>query len=211
MNDRPYLLLVLLSATLVLALAVATASAARLASTSETFRAGWRSLNVGTNLGIAISCPVTLEGTLHSRTIAKTSGNLIGYVTRALVSSSNCTGGTLRVLTEALPWHVRYVSFAGTLPNITGITVHIIDFSAQFCATFFGSTVCCLYRTSATEPGIFTFNREASGLLTSVTAGGRISKSPSSQMVCEDVILSGTTTTLTALSSTQRITVTLVA
>jgi hypothetical protein len=63
---------------------------------------------------------------LHSRTLAKVAESLIGYVTRAALAGVRCTGGSATVQTEALPWHIRYASFRGTLPNISGITIHSI-------------------------------------------------------------------------------------
>ncbi len=199
-----------IGAVFVLAVAISTASATRLAFSSETFRVTWARLVFSGTFGVTISCPVTLEGTMHSRTIVKTAGNLVGYVTRAIVGEAQCTGGRARMLTETLPWHTQYVSFEGGLPNITAINVRIIRFSTQLCATVLGSTVCCLYQSSASEPVNFRLNREAAGVLTSVTAGGRIVKFPGSNPICEDINLSGTSAPPTVLGNTTRITVTLV-
>ena len=52
-----------------------------------------------------------------NRTIAKTAGSIVGQVREASIRS--CRGGTVRVLN--LPWTITYVSFAGTLPNITSV------------------------------------------------------------------------------------------
>ncbi|HEX7291518.1 MAG TPA: hypothetical protein VF250_10370 [Conexibacter sp.] len=73
-----------------------------------------------------VRCRVTLEGTWHGRSLAKTVSALVGYVTRATIQSEACTGGRATVLSRTLPWHMRYSSFTGTLPNITVLTFGII-------------------------------------------------------------------------------------
>jgi hypothetical protein len=42
-------------------------------------------------------CQVTLEGSLHTRTIAKVQGALIGYITTARLA---CSSGSLTILPE---------------------------------------------------------------------------------------------------------------
>jgi hypothetical protein len=205
MKNRSKLLLALLGAAIVLAAAVGTASATRLASSGLSQRAVWRSSN------FTSSCPVTLEGTLHSRTMTKISGLLVGYITRAIVGEANCTGGSARALTETLPWHDQYVSFAGTLPNITSFATNIVRASFQVAASVLGSTVTCLYVTSQAEPAIGTYSRNTTtGALSSVSVSGRIRRNSGSAL-CENGVLSGTSTSLTELSNTTAITVTLVA
>jgi hypothetical protein len=125
MRNRSKLLLAALTATVVMGLAV-DASATRIESSSQRFRIQWttaRPLIFATTGGIRVSCPVTLEGSFHSRTISKVSGQLIGYTTRAQVGSGEppCKGGTARANTETLPWHQQYNGFIGTLPRIRGI------------------------------------------------------------------------------------------
>lgn len=121
-----------IAATVLAALAVgaATASANRL----------WRS-----NLGIRIvwarvlfdgivRCAVTLEGTLHGNSHAKTENLLIGHITRAIVTRPcEQREWTARFLTPnegvnpgTLPWHIRYDSYTGTLPRITGVRWRIV-------------------------------------------------------------------------------------
>jgi hypothetical protein len=168
-------------------------------------------MNFTGTFGVTVSCPVTLEGTLHSRTISKISGLLIGYITRAIAGEASCTGGTARALAETLPWHVQYLSFAGTLPNITSFSAGVIRASFQVSASVLGSIVTCLYITSQTEPNIGTYNRTPpSPVLNSVTVSGRIRKN-SGSAACGDGNLSGTSTSLTELGNTVPISVTLVA
>jgi hypothetical protein len=81
---------------------------------------------------------MTLEGSFHSRTMTKTAGALVGYITRATIKRP-CTGGTVwahngetnevlgGTVSNTLPWHVRYNSFTGTLPNITAIAYELIN------------------------------------------------------------------------------------
>jgi hypothetical protein len=122
MRRTSRLLLAALTATVVMGTLVGTSQARTLRSSSNLFRVTWTSLEFAEAFfGISVRCPVTLEGTFHSTTIAKVVGSLIGYVTRAAVANTACTGGHATVLTATLPWHVTYEGFTGTLPNITRI------------------------------------------------------------------------------------------
>jgi hypothetical protein len=98
-----------------LAVAVQTASAGRLSSSSSTIRNTFRTLIVAAG-EVADTCELTLEGSFHTRTIAKSLGALLGYVTR--VETANCTSRTT-ILRTNLPWHLTYEGFSGSLPNIT--------------------------------------------------------------------------------------------
>jgi hypothetical protein len=116
-------------------------------------------------------CPVTLEGTFHSRTIAKESERLIGYITRAVLNRAACTfiegarhvtilNGVERLLTgevppTSLPWHIRYEGFEGSLPFITEFIVRIVLLSFLYLAFEFS----CLYRSTAASPARFSFIR----------------------------------------------------
>ncbi|HMJ03285.1 MAG TPA: hypothetical protein VK506_10105 [Conexibacter sp.] len=70
--------------------------------------------------GVSVTCPVTLTGTFASG-LEATAGVLPGRITRASLGS--CSGGSVRLLTETLPWFVHYYAFSGTLPSITGLTL----------------------------------------------------------------------------------------
>lgn len=161
MYSRSKLVLSCLAATLLMAAAVSSASASRLSISGISFRVAWdrtiagaTDLTFAATVGEAVTCPVTLEGTLHSSTITKTAGLLIGYVTRASIATNGsttgrCTGGNGTILAATLPWHVQYSSFGGTLPNITSLTLRLINASFQIAN---GSE--CLARTTAAEPGV---------------------------------------------------------
>ena len=130
------LVLTALAATALLA-AIATTSAAREFETSETrIRTVFRPLILRSSSGDSVTCTVTLEGSFHYRTIRKVEGSLIGYITRAIVETPTCrssptAGITIAALTETLPWHITYLDFSGTLPNVT-LRIRINRFSFNF-------------------------------------------------------------------------------
>jgi len=115
MHTRSKLVLTAFGATLLMAFAISTASAGRLSVSSQNFSVTFSELIFRAG-EINNTCHVTLEGSLHSRTIRKVEGTLIGYITR--VQTGQCNLGTT-ILTETLPWHISYISFSGTLPEIT--------------------------------------------------------------------------------------------
>ncbi|HEX7290168.1 MAG TPA: hypothetical protein VF250_03485 [Conexibacter sp.] len=159
-------------ATAVMALAIGSASARNFSISNQQIRAVWNPMNFIDPFGVTVECPVTLEGSLHSRTIAKVSYALIGYITTARVSNERCVGGEATILNESLPWHVRYFGFVGTLPDITRILTLIsgASFRVRTSAT-------CLFtlRETTAEHGLGTFNRNTTtGQLTSVDVGGEI-------------------------------------
>lgn len=73
---------------------------------------------------IRIRCEVTLSITLRSQRIQKLEGVTIGTAT-VRIAEERCEGGRAEALTEHQPWNVEYISFAGTLPNITSVTLSI--------------------------------------------------------------------------------------
>jgi hypothetical protein len=207
-------LTVALAAAAALMAAIAgSASARNLSSSSETLRATFARLTFSEPIfGFSVVCPVTLEGSLHTRTFVKGVYNLIGAITRAAVGApANCTGGEATVLTETLPWNVRYQSFTGVLPNITSIRTLVSNASFRVHLSAVNAT--CLFTTRETvaEHGSGRFNREAGRALTSAELTGEITSN-------EGCVLggrvrgrfSGTTTTLTQLNSATRITLTLI-
>jgi hypothetical protein len=104
-----------------LALAVSTAVARTFSLDNQDFR--WTFNNIELAMGeLVTTCKLTLEGSLHSRTIAKVAGSLIGHVTS--VRTGECAPA-VTILTETLPWHVRYQSFSGRLPDTTLVLVSV--------------------------------------------------------------------------------------
>jgi hypothetical protein len=193
------------AATLALALGVlsSAATATRLALDSSTLRLVWFELRFeGSGGFFGASCQVTLEGSLHSRTISKVGSSLIGFVTRAAINEAACTGGRARVLAATLPWHLRYASFGGTLPDISRFTVTPVGISLLVEAFGFAS---CLY--TASPP--LTFSREVGGKLVTASFGGTGIESNS--IGCPRLLLAGFTSEVTVLGGTRLITMTLVA
>jgi hypothetical protein len=167
MRTPSKLVLLALAKSMVFSLAVSSASARRIEVSNQNFLAIWTSLRFASG-ALGVNCKVTLEGSFHSRTLSKVSGQLIGYVTEAEVAGEMCTGGSATVLRENLPWHVRYSSFTGTLPNITGIRIQLIG--ARFAVEL---GIECLATTTAAAPafGLITI---ASGVAREIRAEGTI-------------------------------------
>jgi hypothetical protein len=195
------LLLAAMTAALLLAMLVGTASAGRIGLNERGFRAVWSSMRFAYELDgddphDFIACPVTLEGSFHSSTFAKTREALLGVITRAGVGT--CEFGSLTVLTATLPWHIKYQSFTGVLPNISAIRVSLVNVSWQ--TTIEGLT--CLARSTVSEP---TF------MMMTVTAGtGRVGFTiddtlsiPATGLLCERLYFSGNTGVTRAGSSTE--------
>jgi hypothetical protein len=161
MRNRSKLILAALTAALALGALVSAATATRLAVSNQLFRVTWKSLsfNGGSSFG-QVLCPVTIEGTFHSRTIVKSVGALIGFVTSATVASSSCTGGSARVLQESLPWHVLYTGFEGTLPKIATLFVSMLGGKFQVHSNL--NLQNCLYEATAANPMKGAINRNTS-------------------------------------------------
>jgi hypothetical protein len=149
---------------------VSSASAGRLSISNQAIRSQWRSVEFGGPFGTT-RCQLTLEGTLHSRTMVKTIGSLMGYITRAILGP--CATGAATILTETLPWHDRYSGFNGILPEITSLIVHVIGVSWRIREP---GGITCLARSTATNPAVGTFHRNTvSHVLTEAGLSGRIS------------------------------------
>ena len=134
--------LAILCASLLLAAAAGPGSARNIELSNQSFRITWAPLRFIAGEGEEI-CHVTLEGSFHSRTIAKSLESLIGFITRAQVN--RCDSPTTTGL--GLPWHIRYAGFTGTLPTVTSIRVKLIDVSVRR-----DSFASCLYRSTAARP-----------------------------------------------------------
>jgi hypothetical protein len=201
---RRLLLAAVLTAS-VLALACSSASAIRLSLSESTFRVVWAPARFDF-LGTSLNCNLTFEGSFHSSTIAKVSGSLIGYVTRA--TPGTCNAGAMSVLTATLPWHVQYGSFAGTLPNISNVSMRVIGMSASW--TFLGIT--CLGRTEAGTPAGLIAERNGTGTLTSFRWDESLPIPLTGSSGCASIRgrISGTSTSATGLGTTRQISLTLI-
>ena len=162
-----------LAATLLMAVAVTSASARNLSISNQNFRIVWTEL-IFSGGSASVTCPVTLEGTFHYRSIMKSPGALIGYVTRAISGSTQppCRGGTATVDSETLPWHVTYRSFAGALPAIEKLSILLHSTSFHVTPVILGISVACAYRErgAAEENAAGIATREAGGAITTVRA-----------------------------------------
>jgi hypothetical protein len=142
---------VALAAVAALFLAAGTAAANQLEISNSSIRATFNPLRfiAGTS---EVACPVTLEGTFHSRVIRKNPEALIGYITRADINGMFCSfvgADELTILGAGRPWHIRYESFTGRLPNIDAVNVRLLLVGVR--GTFLNLP--CLYRSTATRPG----------------------------------------------------------
>jgi hypothetical protein len=169
MRTRSKLLLGGLTAALILAAAVSTASARRIEISNQRFLALFPELTFAAEGFNPVICPVTLEGSFHSRTISKVSGQLIGYVTSAFVRESACAGGQARVLAERLPFHLRYDSFSATegLPRIRLLITQLVGGAFRIANEIAG----CLYTTTAARPARGNLERDVTtGIVRTLTA-----------------------------------------
>lgn len=135
MRTSKKLHLTALTAALLLASAVSTASARNLSISNLNIRATWSRLEFTSGLGTA-RCALILEGSFHSRTIAKAPGTLIGAITR--FAYGPCTGGTPR--TRGFPWRLSYESFSGILPSIGSVRLLLSRFVIQEGNCTYGSS-----------------------------------------------------------------------
>ncbi len=160
MRTRSKLLLAGLTSALALWAAVGTADARRFEISSEAIRAVWSTVRLEDLAGMRSACPVTLEGSFHSRTFSKVCGELVGYITRAITRKEGCgveneslwlsNGDNAAVNT--LPWHLRYDSFTGTLPFASTVKLQVIGLGVKF----FGTT--CEFRSEMIRPTYLIFN-----------------------------------------------------
>lgn len=203
MRTRSKLLLTALTAAFVMAATVGSASARNLSISEQRFRAVWTPLSF-TALGglIQVRCNVTLTGSFHYRTIVKSRGALIGYVTDARLTRP-CTGGEAWILngseraTNSLPWHIQYDSFRGTLPRIEGVRLALVG--AAFLLIAAGNE--CLYQSTSASPafGIINLNT-TTGAATSLAAdnASSIPRSATLSGICPaSGSFAGTTSSLT--------------
>lgn len=155
-------------AALTLALAIGTTNARNLSVSNQNIRAVWASLEFGnTVLSGVIRCPLTLEGSFSSATIAKVRETLIGRISRASVAGANCTNATMTIHQESLPWHIRYRMFFGTLPRITGVALLLVGVFFEISTE--GNT--CSGRSEEGEPLNYIANiNENTGDVTGLTA-----------------------------------------
>lgn len=184
-----------LVATVALAAAVGSASANVLELSNTEFRVVWARFE-SEAAGAVIRCPVTIEGSFHSATIAKVEHALIGHITRAIVDGAEppCTSGTVTVLQTTLPWHVQYAGYTGVLMNPRRILLDIVGMSARVDPA--GFLPACLLRTTAARPARAWAEREPGDVITGVTLDPAATIPLREGMTCEmaEARLAGTGT-----------------
>jgi len=190
------LLLTIVAATVLLG-GLNTSASARNFSGSEQRNTGlWTRLDFSGGFG-TVECEVKLSGSLHTRTATKTVNSLIGYITEGTVL--RCSRGSATINQASLPWHRRYRSFTGTLPNITGQSETITGAEWSAREPTFGIT-CTVPRATSSVIGTYTIS---GGTVTRADVSG---SSPCGSFTGS---LAGSTTNVTN-GAGARITVTLI-
>jgi hypothetical protein len=158
-----------LAAALLLSAALSTASARNLSVSNRNIRVTWSSLEYRSPVA-TIRCRVTIEGSFHSATIPKVERTLVGYITRAVVATENCTNA--KVTAEGLPWHITYESFTGTLPRIETVRLLLRNILLNW-SRILGTAAECRWGT-ATDNVTFAATVNAAGEVTTlVPVAGR--------------------------------------
>jgi len=183
------LVITALVAALSLAAFVSSASARNLSQNEQRFRITYSPLSFVPSFGTTARCRVTLEGSLHTRSIAKVNESLIGYINSAVVGT--CESGSARANTETLPWHITYNGFTGTLPNITGLIQNLHGSSFEVNGEIFGLRVRCRYNV-AVKRGTETVTR---GVVSAQRPGTERDRSATEG--CPEGLLEGTGTVST--------------
>lgn len=210
MLKYPKTLLALVGTAIVLGALVGSASAGRLSTSTRNIRVTWPSVEfIEPVFGYTNRCPITFEGSLHSATVAKSIGALIGHMSRATVNNNACSAVRATILQASLPWHVHYGGFLGSLPSISSVIMRVIAF--EFRADGWWGD--CLFTTTEAQAATLNYNRTtATGAVASVTMGGSITSSEGCEPFGEriNIRLGGTSGAPTVLGGTAAITVTLI-
>jgi len=201
-----------LAATVALALALGApaASARNLSETEKEFEVLFNPLTLEFS-GESIRCPITLLGHFKERTIPKTNTQVgvVRHVEPATgAEPSPCTGATITILQETLPWGVSYVGFTGRLPAIERVRLGLTGVS--FRMTPRGSAT-CLAGTTMRNPGFGESVVGTGGRIAGLRADETISIPFSGGFLCSiaSARFSGSGT-VTNLPRTESITVTLI-
>ena len=198
------LILATIAATLFMILMITAASANRLRLSSKNIRIVWTEMILTNGAGGEglITCPVTLEGSIHSATVSKVIGSLVGHINRATIAEASCRGGRATISQASLPWHTTFEGFTGTLPRIASMILSLQG--VNFVIEVFG-VVCGYGRPEENSRGIA--NVEAGGTITSLNSdtsiaiakltGGILCPSTGGFSGTASVMVQGTTTRLT--------------
>jgi hypothetical protein len=212
MRHRSKLMLAALTAAIAFGALVSVADANRAATSSQNIRVVWSEITfAGSGEFGAVICRVTLEGSVHSRTISKVAEALIGYANRVSVDEAGCTGGRARANQESLPWHVRYESFSGSLPNITAVNGRFVGVEFTISSSL---GITCRYKSTAASPFRGIVNRNTTtgtAERVRIDETRQIPLSSGNGFCPTPATLRGVSNPATVAGSTTAITVTLVA
>lgn len=166
MRNRGKLFLAAFAAAMLFSLAPGVGSARNFSISERNFAAIWDAGLGGskTNLtwrdssGNSVACPLTLSGRFLEQRIVKTVGAKIGEITGGALG--RCVTGTATLLTETMPWEIRYGGFTGSLPSISGININIIGFAFGVAV----SGIACLTPSEVERPFGAIINRITPGV-----------------------------------------------
>ena len=167
MRHRSKLLLAALAAALAIGSLAQTASGSRLSLSERAATWSWLPFTIGSSaLAINLGCNITLSGSFHSSTFAKTTGALIGHITRAAIEP--CIFGAATILLNSLSWNRRFGRWTSSLPRISTVTTSVVGLSIRIDPD--GIVPACLFRTTTENPAVFIDNIDAEGNVTGTTA-----------------------------------------
>jgi hypothetical protein len=209
MRARNTVLSVVLATAGALCLIAGVASANTLSLSNRQIRTTWARLEfIGEWEGgaqIGNYCAVTLEGSFHSSTLRKVAGALVGHLTRASVA--RCQLELITVSPLALPWHIRYQGFRGTLPTLTGLSIDVVGMSWDLNS----GGIRCLYRSTTARPAAASI-LVTRGVLSALTFSGAVPKGVE-DIFCSlptQLLMLGSSGPVTLLGTTTAVTVTLI-
>jgi len=194
------LLLAAVAAAVLLGAFVSSASAGRLSVSEQRNQALFARLRFSGGFG-EVSCEVLVSGSFHGRTGTKTVNSLSGYITEATIL--RCATGGATINQASLPWHRRFRSFSGTLPNITATSDTITGAEWSIREPVFGVT--CTTRRAESGNLIGTYT-----LSSGTVARADVSSEGSRCAGIAGTFSGSTTNVVNNLTSRARITVTLI-
>jgi hypothetical protein len=202
------------------------ASARNLSISNQNIRAVWNPVFIIVPMTPVAEhrCTLTLEGSFHSRSIAKVAGALIGFITRAAVAHPcggegemwvhNGTEEPLGVRTaNSLPWHMTYQGFTGTLPDISEVRIRIRGVRVTDLWRVFGNPACLAVFGEANESVLSEWKIGARGRVIAIQFLSQplLRRETFIEFACQrEIRLNSSATQITLLNTTTEISVTLI-
>jgi hypothetical protein len=153
-----------------------------------------------------LRCALNLRATLSSGTFAKVREGVIGGVYGA---AGWCNSGDIVALGATLPWRISYVSFTGTLPNISQIALQLDN--GGFTANETNGRP-CLFEFTRTNGFVFSVEVR-SGAISNVVTNERaqVRKESEAPVECRgERIFRGTGELHTSVGATSSVTLSLI-